>query len=105
MRDEDGIKMDATYYYGKPGGKRMKRMKRRELYARLAEAYQLAGSFLIGAKVIEFEAGRKRMMNGWTQKEMNLAIETLLDFLSRPYSVDKAKFDKARQIYREWPKE
>jgi hypothetical protein len=100
------MKKDETYYFGVRVGKDMKRMKRRELYARMCDAYQLAGSMLIGADIKEENYGNAdppRNINGWTDEEVSLAVETLLNFLSRPCDVHKADFDKARAIWRDRP--
>jgi hypothetical protein len=85
----------------------MKKMKRKELYARLADAYQLAGSLLIGAEVRERNYGDEpiRNVNGWTDEEVDLAIETLLNFLSSPGEATREKFDRANAVYRSRPVE
>jgi hypothetical protein len=97
------MKKNETYYFGEYRGKRMKKMKRKELYARLAEAYQLAGSLLIGARIMEenySDEGPTRLVNGWTQREVDDAVEVLLDFLSCPADVSPYRLDKARAVYR-----
>jgi len=93
------VKKDETYYFGESRGKLMKAMSRQELYARLADAYQLAGNLLIGADVKDTHNGRN--VNGWTDTEVDLAIETLLNFLSCPAELTKEKFDRANADYRE----
>jgi hypothetical protein len=89
---------DETYYFGEVRGKLMKAMSRRELYARIADAYQLAGALLIGARVLEDYEDRN--INGWTDDEVALAVETLLNFLSCPAELTKEKFDRANAVYR-----
>ena len=104
-RDEDGWPMNEEYYFGKHRGKLMKKMKRRELYARLADAYQLAGNLLIGADVKQhtYDDTPPRNVNNWTDEEVDLAIETLLNFLSCPAELTKEKFDRANAVYRKMP--
>jgi len=96
------VKKDETYYFGESRGKLMKAMSRQELYARLADAYQLAGGMLIGARIIEntYDNQPQRNTNGWTDQEVDDAVETLLNFLACPAEVSKAQFDRARAVYR-----
>lgn len=93
------MKKDETYYFGEHRGRLMKKMGRPELYARLADAYQLAGGMLIGADLRDREHP-ERLINGWTQEEVDLAIETLLNFLTCPAEVTAHEFREANAPYR-----
>jgi hypothetical protein len=96
------VKKNAEYYFGVDGGKAIEAMTREELYRGLAECYQLAGSLLIGADVKERYApkGKKpRNANGWTDDQIDCAVEVILNFLSNPARVHQVDFDRVRFNY------